>query len=260
MPLVFCTVCDGERPSAKSEPLQNWIHKLPAALTVSRDAFKTAAVCKKCCEYLRNPYLIYDSSSKSDLEVLHITSRAIRIGRKRVKGLLALKDLPANLAFPYCGLLVDEFALNTIELESNIRISREYAKAGPKDRGVSTALLGQLTPAGPYNCAHFVNCIYKTKLKPNARWGTIKVDREFLERYPDLSARLGDMFPAFRLTSNVAPGEEILLQTYGAGYWLSSNADKDKNSIKVRSLPPNLKRKLEQANESSSRAKRAKRK
>ena len=47
------------------------------------------------------------------------------------------------------------------------------------------------------------------------------MDKLFVERYADLAdhVTLGEYYPAILITKAVPAGAEILLSTYGAGYW-----------------------------------------
>ncbi len=254
MPRIFCLIC-GKTPSADNcERPEHW-SSLAADLFLARKARDRNAVCGPCSGQLRNPYSIYDRKTKVFLRALHTTSRQIRVNRRTIKGLLALDPIPEGVAFPYPGLLLDAITLDRIEKEGGFTFTRAYAKGGPKDRGLQTVLLGHLTRAGPLYCAHYVNCCYKTKLRHNAIWGIMRVDRDFLGRYPGIPARIGDRYPAIRTTKAIASGEEVLLKSYGASYWLHAKKEqRDDNVVEVRSVPPPLKRKLEDLQHSASRS------
>lgn len=262
---IYCVICGKDRPNRKHETIEHWKTKLDPALLLPPIKFapSRSAVCQLCADRLRNPYLIYDPKLKSDLRAIRTTSRKIRItkGKRamRINGLLALDPIEKGLAFPYPGLLVDEAQLSHVEKELNVRFTREYAKGGP-NRGIGTILFGHLAPRDPYHCGHFVNCVHKTDLKPNAKWGEMYVDADFLKRYPHLEAREGERFPAIRIIEPIAPGDEILLKTYGASYWIhhekEANAD---NVIKMRTLAPPIKRLFEETNDKATKQKRQKR-
>lgn len=82
-------------------------------------------------------------------------------------------------------------------------------------------MLGQFAPRSQALCAHLINCVYGTRLQSNAAWGTLKVDNLFRKRYPELSngVRDGEDYPGVRVNREVCSGDEILLRTYGSGYW-----------------------------------------
>ena len=133
-----------------------------------------------------------------------------------------LDDLDAGTVFRYPGLLIDEYQLQAVERELHISLSMAYAKGGIKGRGKRTLILGQFTPrTEPFLCAHLVNCVYGTTLKPNANWGDMRVDDIFFERYPKLAKGLSrkEIYPGIRLSKAVKVGSEVLLHTYGPGYW-----------------------------------------
>ena len=230
--MFYCRCCGRER-NGRQESIAYWQPKLPDAFLFPKQMKKSNAVCEYCCKKLRDPYLIHDRKSSEDLRVVHLSSRSIFAPSESVQGLIALDFIPNNIAFPYCGFLVDEFTLAAVEMECGIFMDRSYAKGGPKGRGVSTILFGQLAASFPYSCAHFVNCVYKTKIKSNAAWGTLLVDADFLERYPDLDARLGEKFPAVRTTRDIDPGSEILLNSYGSSYWIHHNKSKNNNHARL---------------------------
>lgn len=254
MARIYCLICCKTPSAERCESPEHW-SSLADPLFLARKERDRNAICRLCSEQLRNPYIIYDHQSKVHLRVLHTSSRQIRVNRRAIKGLLALDPVPEGVAFPYPGLLVDVITLERIEKEGGFMFTRAYAKGGPKERGVQTVLLGQLTRPGPLSCAHLVNCCYKTKLKSNAKWGVMCVDREFLARYPDIPAQIGDRYPAIRTTRSIASGEEILLKSYGASYWLHAKKEKHTAAIfEIRILSPRLKRKLDDLQQSSSRA------
>jgi hypothetical protein len=109
----------------------------------------------------------------------------------------------------------------------------------------------------PRNCAHLVNCVYKSQLRPNAAWGYMTVDDKFCELFPDLEAKIDERYPAIRIARDIKPGEEILLNSYGASYWIHRQKEKaSKNSIRSKVLPPQLLELLESYNDRHGRSKR----
>ncbi len=172
---------------------------------------------------------------------VRLPSRHLRDERgRRIGGLILLDPVPADTILPYPGVLVDEYQVKAISDELKISLSHAYAKGGVKSRGKRTVILGQ---ACPTLCAHFVNCVFGTKLQSNARWDEMRVNDEFGELE---SLRMGEMYPGVRMTKDLEPGEELLLRTYGAGYWgrhLKEEKWNGKSTLKFdRLLTPQIQR------------------
>jgi len=136
--------------------------------------------------------------------------------------------------------------VKAIREQCAIEFSSAYIKDGAKGRARQMLVLAE-----PFFCAHLANCIYKTKLHSNAHWGNMCVDATFLARYPRiLDVKLGD--PAIRMTKDIALGDEILLLTYGAGYWRRNKQEQKwdetesgKRGIRLlrgKVLPPSVRR------------------
>lgn len=185
--------------------------------------------------------------------------------RNRMMKSLAAWSLRLVRSSARLGWSVDSVTLKKIEEEFDIQISREYAKGGPKGRGVSTVIFGQFIRSAGYATAHLINDCHKPdenqpKPKPNAGWGTIKVDQDFLDRYTTCDARIGENYPAVRISKDIQPGEEIFLTSYGAGYWIHQKNGNVKKVYKSRSLVPAIKRRGEDIESSDRRGKKRARK
>ena len=223
---IFCPCCIRKRNANKyDEFVEAWCLELPSGFLVNIDLSpsdrRERRICSYCAKLLRNPYLIYLNDG-SFARAVHLPSRRLLdVQGRRIWGLLVLDPIPARTILPYPGLLVDEYQLDAVQKELDIEFSHSYAKGGVKGRGKKTVLLGQFSARSPLLCAHFINCIYGTRLQSNAAWGTIRVDPLFRKRYPDLSSgvRDGEEYPGVRVTRDLLAGTEILLKTYGAGYW-----------------------------------------
>ncbi len=81
----------------------------------------------------------------------------------------------------------------------------------------------------------------------------MRVDEDFLKRYPELDSRLGDRYPAIRTTKEIMSGEEILLNSYGASYWIHNKKEDNARFYDIRCLYPSLKRKLVELDDPRSR-------
>jgi hypothetical protein len=231
-PRRWCAVCAARVPDrVRHYSLDYWQqpeHRLPAALW--QEAATTAGtknsfvnvVCERCGLALRHPYLAFLGDG-SQARLVHINSRTIRGHlHHRVRGLIALDEIPAKTALPYPGVLVSEDVVDRWVRDLGLIMARDYAKGGVKERGVKTIIFGQFTPANaPLLCAHLVNCRMGTRTLANAAWGAMPVTDEFCARYPYIGeqARRGEKWPAVRLSRALLPGQELLLGTYGSGYW-----------------------------------------
>jgi hypothetical protein len=226
--------------------------QVPTAIFAPHWPKKKNAVCETCEKKVRRPHLIYDVTQDHTYRVLHITSRLLKPCGKRIKGLLPLDAIPAGVAIPYPGHLVDEHALALVEKETGIKLTRAYAKGGPS--GSKTVLFGHLAKKSAYHCAHYINCTYKTKLTANAQWGRVKVTDKFKAVYSELDTSGGDNYPCVRTTKPIQVGEEILVNSYGSSYWSRNAKEKDDPTVsKIPALLPHFKRKLDQVDDAEQR-------
>ncbi len=142
---------------------------------------------------------------------------------------------------------------------------------GVKERGQRTVLLGQLAARDPLHCAHLVNCIHglprTTAYRANCAWGWAKVDAAFGARYPALvqqtGVKLGERYPGVRVKRPIAPGEELLLESYGSSYWAQYRREQAAPRgayvpQQLRTLTPAMKRALADVRNKQGRAKRRK--
>jgi hypothetical protein len=151
-----------------------------------------------------------------------------KANQQRVMGLHAIDAIPDGTVLLYPGPLIDEHVLDNFYKRRGYGLTHAYAKGGPKGRGVRTVIFGHLTPPGnPYNAAHYINALKARDgskargARFNCTWGTVKVTPALKARHPDLAAqmRMGENYPAVRVTKFILPGEELILQSYGFGYW-----------------------------------------
>lgn len=248
MARIYCVMCGRVRSPRNRETVEFWSQDPNiAALFYPRKERKRNAICQKCACALRKPYLVHNPNSNTFLRLLHTTSRNIYVKGRAINGLIAIDPIPVGIAWPYPGVLIDAVTLERIEEEEGIKITRAYAKGGPIGRGVPSVIFGHLTPAGPLYCAHFANCCKDTGLTSNTKWSTMRVDDEFLERFPQLNAKVGEHYPALRTTKQVMPGDEILVNSYGSGYWSNQKKEQNERVYRLPFLYPSLKRKLEEA-------------
>ena len=258
-PPIFCVVCSRIRPRLNSRTKEAW-QEHAFLFEADRPGYD-CRVCLACSRSLKSAKLIHDSREGENLRAAYLPG-SIVVHDRRIKGLVALDPLPQGLALPYPGKLIPVDALKELENDLGIKISREFAAEGPKADGASTVILGQFVESRPLLCAQFINCKFKTKLQSNAKWGKMIVDKEFLKLYPELTAKIGDAYPCLRTTRAIAPGEEIILDSYGAQYWQNKEREKTQGVYGFKGLSPQMKRKLEELEEATStpRSNRARKK
>jgi hypothetical protein len=184
------------------------------------------AVCPEDARQLSHPYRVHLGPGLAPARAIAIPSRTLRTpDNHSVTGLHAVDAVPKDVAFIYPGKLVDAFQQQHLRAETGRELSHEFAKGGPKHVGMETMILAQFAPPNnPYACAGRINahkpgCGQKDVV-PNCAWGQLRVTDEVMARHPEQEGlKRGERFPCVRTTKALAPGDEFVLKTYGAGFW-----------------------------------------
>ncbi len=92
----------------------------------------------------------------------------------------------------------------------------------------------------PYACAGKLNARNpdnksQKNVKYNASWSEVKVTPEIKARFLESGDHMvvGEPFPSIVIKKDVHPGEEIMLETYGKGFWARQRTERaNKGDVK----------------------------
>ena len=120
--------------------------------------------------------------------------------------------------------MFDEYDLEYLVKKHGIVLSKLYAHSGPRNRGIKYFIFAQFAPlssvAGCINAA--CHLPFQKRSAANCVWDSLRITPEHLERYPAMQ-RIGmtvsDSWPCIRTTREVQASEELLVSTFGAGFW-----------------------------------------
>lgn len=230
--VYFCAGCDTviRTKSDKGETWDFWDALYPGVFTKQAPSGYDTKICTTCANGLRNPYLIYIGPNVDPVPMYRRPSKYFRDSKKmRITGLHVLRDIPAQTSYMvYPGPLFDEYELRNFNAEMGYEMTKLYGKGGPKQRGMDTVIMAQLTPAGnPFNAGHFANTMKskdgsaKRGARYNCIFGYVKVTGEVMARHPEFAnqMRLGENYPVVRVMKNIKAGQELILKSYGAAFW-----------------------------------------
>lgn len=256
----YCVVCLETKTSR--------LYKSPARLAAFQAVFVFNMACKRpnrvcgpCDEQLREPYEIVLKDG-SIVRLVRVTSRHLNsLVPGKPRGLFPLDLVPADAFMPYPGKLVKAVDYERFKRKFEAELTHEWSKGGPKESGTPSLLFGQYATAAPRNVAHFMNCAKGLKGHANCRWGQARVTPLFRETYPDLDkAGLVDglVYPGIRVKKDVAPGEELLISSYGSQFWPRMKREKggDLDVIRPVALPAALRSVLDGEDEGARRGRK----
>lgn len=148
----------------------------------------------------------------------------------RIVGIHAREMLPEGVCFVYDGEVLDEYDLKFLLHEHGIVLSNLYAHGGPRERGIKFYIFGQFAPVS--TVASYINAAMHVEAEEasNCAWGSVRITAEHLERYPTMQRvgmQVGEYWPCIRTMREIQANEELLVSSYGSGFWQRYERESD---------------------------------